>query len=193
MLTVGEHVRRLLRRGCLRWSRYEMKHADPNHRGELLRLQGAEVGEGCRIHITSLGSEPYLVSIGDETLIAPGVAFITHDAGTWVFRKEYPLAGRFGRITVGSRVYIGLQAIILPGVTIGDRSVVAAGAVVTKDVPPGTVVAGVPAKAISTIDEYARSTLEEYPLLDPAPPGRNRTNEELRQQLEERYPPRGHA
>lgn len=171
------------------WQRFRLKHSDPHRRAELLRQQGAKVGERCRIHITSLGSEPYLVSIGDETLIAPGVAFITHDAGTWVFRQEHALAGRFGRITIGSRVYIGLQSILLPGVRIGDHAIVAAGSVVTKDVPPGTVVAGVPARVIGTTDDYMRKTLEQYPLLEAPPPGRHRTAEELRQQLEERYPP----
>ncbi len=165
-----------------------MKRADPYRRADLLRERGATVGRGCRIHTTSIGSEPYLITIGDETLIAPGVSFITHDAGTWVFRKEHPLAGRFGRITIGSRVFVGVNAILLPGVTIGDRSIVAAGAVVNKDVPPGTVVAGVPAHVVSTTERYMGKTLEEYPLLEPAPPGRQRTGAELRRLLEERYP-----
>ena len=147
------------------------------------------MGDRCRIHVTSLGSEPYLVSIGDETLISPGVIFLTHDAGTWVFRQEHPLTGRFGRITIGSRVYVGIRAILLPGITIGDRAIVGAGAIVTRDVPPGAVVAGVPARVIGTTDEYMRKTLEEYPLLEPPAPGRRRTVEELRRQLEARYPP----
>jgi len=147
------------------------------------------VGKGCLLHTTSFGTEPYLITIGDETAIAYGVSFVTHDAGTWVFRKEHPLAGRFGRITIGSRVYIGANVMLLPGVTIGDRAIVAAGAIVSKDVPPGTIVGGVPARVIGTTDEYMRKTLEQYPLLEPAPPGRQRTPEELRRQLEERYPP----
>ena len=172
------------------WYDFRLRRADPYRRAELLRQQGAKVGDRCRIHTTSLGSEPYLVSIGEETLIAPGVAFITHDAGTWVFRQEHPLAGRFGRITIGSRVYVGLDSMLLPGITIGDRAIVGAGSVVTRDVPPGTVVAGVPARIIGTTDDYMRKTLKEYPLLEPPPPGRHRTDEELRQQLEERYPPK---
>ena len=172
------------------WHEFRLRRADPYRRADLLRQQGATVGDRCRIHTTSLGSEPYLVSIGNETLIAPGVAFITHDAGTWVFRQEHPLTGRFGRITIGSRVYVGIQSILLPGITIGDRAIIGAGSVVTKDVPPGAVVAGVPARVIGTTDDYMRKTLEQYPLLEPPPPGRHRTNEELRRQLEERYPPR---
>ncbi len=57
----------------------------------------------------------------------------------------------FRPVTIGKNVWIGDHATILPGVTIGDGAVVAAGAVVTKDVPPRTVVAGVPAKIIRTI------------------------------------------
>ena len=77
---------------------------------------------------------------------------------------------------------------LLPGVTIGDGSIVAAGAVVSKDVPPGVVVAGVPARVVGTTDQYMRKTLESYPPLEPSPPGKVRTAEELRRQLEERYP-----
>jgi acetyltransferase-like isoleucine patch superfamily enzyme len=166
-----------------------LRRADPYRRAELLREGGATIGKGCRIHSGSLGTEPYLVTIGDETLISYGVSFITHDAATWVFRKEHPLSGRFGRITIGSRVFVGANSMLLPGVTIGDRSIIAAGAVVSKDVPPGVVVAGVPARVIGTTDEYERKTLEQYPPLEPPPPGRPRTGEELRRQLEERYPP----
>jgi acetyltransferase-like isoleucine patch superfamily enzyme len=54
-------------------------------------------------------------------------------------------------VTIGDDIWIGANAVILPGVTIGDHSVVAAGAVVTKDVPPHTLVAGVPAKIIKTL------------------------------------------
>jgi acetyltransferase-like isoleucine patch superfamily enzyme len=170
------------------WRSQLFKHADPYRRAELLRERGARVGTGCRIHTTSIGSEPYLISIGDETLIGPSVSFITHDAGTWVFRKEYPQTGRFGRITIGSRVFVGSHAILLPGITIGDQAIVAAGAVVSKDVAAGTVVAGVPARVVSTVERYLQKTLDEYPVLDPNPSGRPRTGAELRRLLEERYP-----
>jgi len=181
---VNSRVRRLRKQ----WQSMRFKRADPARRAELLRERGATVGTGCRIHTTGIGSEPYLIGIGDETTVAPGVQLITHDAGTWVFRKEHPLTGRFGRITIGSRVYIGVNAIVLPGVTIGDRCIIGAGAVVTRDVASGSVVAGVPARVICTVDDYLRRTLEQYPLLEPSPPG-GRRPEELRRLLEERYPP----
>jgi acetyltransferase-like isoleucine patch superfamily enzyme len=181
-------MRARLHRLRVAWRSFRFKRADPYRRADLLRERGATVGKGCRIHTTSLGTEPYLITIGDETVIAYGVSFITHDGSTWVFRKEHPLSGRFGRITLGSRAFVGANAILMPGVTIGDRAIVAAGAVVTKDVAAGTIVGGVPAEVIGTTDEFMRRTLERYPLLEPPPPGRARTAEELRRQLEERYP-----
>jgi len=58
-------------------------------------------------------------------------------------------------ITIGKNVWIGSNAVILAGVTVGDGAIIAAGAVVTKNVPPNTVVGGVPAKIIKTITEDA--------------------------------------
>lgn len=160
----------------------------PERQADYFRSRGVHIGQGCRLLSTDFGSEPYLVSIGDETLVGPGVQFLTHDAGTWVFRKEHPLSGRFGRITVGDRVFIGARAILLPGVSIGDGSVVGAGAVVTKDVAAGVVVAGVPARVVSTVADYRERTLRDYPALEPAAAGRDRTPDELREQLERLYP-----
>lgn len=57
-------------------------------------------------------------------------------------------------VIIGENVWIGSNATILPGVTVGDNSVVAAGAVVTKDVPQNTVVAGVPAKVVKEINNH---------------------------------------
>ena len=57
-------------------------------------------------------------------------------------------------ITIGDRVWVGTRAVVLKGVTIGDGAVIAAGAVVTKDVPPGAVVAGVPARVIGSADSW---------------------------------------
>lgn len=164
--------------------------ADEYRRPEIFRREGAEIGRGCRLLVATLGSEPYLVSIGDETLVSGGVQFLTHDAGTWVFRREHPTAGRFGRITVGSHVFIGAASIILPGVTIGDRSIVGAGAVVTEDVPPDVVVAGVPARIVNSAADYKKRTLRDFPALQSLPPGGDRSQKELRRQLESLYPKR---
>ena len=63
---------------------------------------------------------------------------------------------KFGAIVIGDNVYIGSEALIMPGVTIGSNCVIAAGAV-----PSNTVWGGVPAKQIKTLEEYYRSTLEK--------------------------------
>jgi acetyltransferase-like isoleucine patch superfamily enzyme len=58
-------------------------------------------------------------------------------------------------VVIGDRVWVGTRAVILKGVTIGDGAIVAAGAVVTKDVPPGAIVAGMPAKVVGRADSWA--------------------------------------
>jgi len=136
---------------------------------EFLRQRGTRIGENCRIMIRSLGPEPYLVSIGNHCTIAPGVAFTTHDGGTWIFSEEIPSLQKFGRIDILDNCFIGMCSVILPGVRIGPDSVVGAGAVVTKDVPPRTVVAGSPAAPILTIDEYRSKLVRAW--AEQRPPG----------------------
>lgn len=106
----------------------------------------------------SFGSEPYLITLEDYVRISFGVSFVTHDGGTWAFRDQPEFADviKYGRILVGERTFIGCNSTILPGITIGKRCVIGAGSVVTKDVPDGCVVAGVPAKVIMTTEQYAR-------------------------------------
>lgn len=106
------------------------------------------------------GSEPYLIELGSDITISSNVHFITHDGGTWAFRDlpEYEDVIKYGKIKVGNRSFIGAHSIIMPGVTIGERCVIGAGSIVTKDVPDGTVVAGVPAKVIMTTMEYAEKS-----------------------------------
>lgn len=82
---------------------------------------------------------------------------MTHDGGLWVLRNLYQdmkSADYFGRIIIEDNVNIGWNVIIMPGVKIGKNSVVGCGAVVTKDVPENSIVAGVPAKVIETTEEY---------------------------------------
>jgi len=91
------------------------------------------------------------VRIGNNCMIAPRVSIFTAthplDAATRVAGFEFARP-----VTIGDNVWIGGQAVINPGVSIGHNVVVAAGAVVTKDVPDGVVVAGVPARVIRRLD-----------------------------------------
>lgn len=97
-----------------------------------------------------------MVQLGDDVKISLDVQFVTHDGGMHVFRNLdlSPKADKFGRIIVGNNVFIGMRTIIMPNVKIGDNVVIGAGSVVTRDIPSNSVACGVPAKVISTIEEY---------------------------------------
>lgn len=131
------------------------------------RRLGVTVGENCRFISTTsatFGSEPYLIKIGEHVTITAGVRFLTHDGGVWVFRQELPEIDLIRPICIGDNVFIGLNSTILPGVTIGDNVVVAAGSIVTRDVPDNSVWGGVPAKFIKSLDDYRKSVeLEAIP------------------------------
>jgi acetyltransferase-like isoleucine patch superfamily enzyme len=134
-----------------------------------LRRQGLNMSPDCRfMGFPSFGSEPWLITIGPHVTIAPGVTFITHDGGTWVFREQerYSRVIKYGRIIVHRNCFIGDGATLMPGISIGPDAVVAAGAVVTRSVPPGTVVAGVPARVVCTVFDYAERCLTRTPEYD---------------------------
>ncbi len=121
------------------------------------RALGCSIGENCRILSDIATSEPWLITVGDRVTISSGVRFITHDGSGWHYRDHKGRRYRYAPIQVGSDVFIGAGAMVLPGVTIGDRCVIGAGSVVTKSVPDGSVVAGNPARPLGTWDDlYAR-------------------------------------
>lgn len=133
---------------------------------EKLRALGLVIGEGCEIlNGYTFGSEPYLVDIGDNVRIARGVKITTHDGGVWVLRRKYPeLADmdRFGRVKIGDNCHIGMNSLIMPGVTIGKNCIIGAGAIVTHDIPDDSVAVGVPARVIETVDEYMEKNKEDF-------------------------------
>lgn len=119
----------------------------------------ASVGENCYYQSNLLPAEPFLVTFHDNVAISAGVRIVTHSALNTVLNHEEHTDRylcRYGRVEIGSNVYIGADAIINYGVTIGDNCIVAAGAIVTKDVPSGSVVGGVPAKVIGSYSETKR-------------------------------------
>lgn len=98
-------------------------------------------------------SEPYLITIGSNCALTKGVKIFTH-GGARVARRKYPNYDVFGMVEVGDYCYIGTNSLIMPGVKIGNGSMVVAGSVVTKSVPPNMVVGGNPARILCTVDEY---------------------------------------
>lgn len=125
-----------------------------------LRKQGVKIGNNCVIYTREFGSEPYLIEIGDHVQITKDVKFFTH-GGAWILRTQIPNFDTFGKIKIGNNVYIGNNALIMPGITVGDNVLIAAGSVVTKSIPTGYIVAGNPARKIGTYDEYIKK-MEAY-------------------------------
>jgi acetyltransferase-like isoleucine patch superfamily enzyme len=112
---------------------------------------GDRVSLGYHCHIGCVRE----VLIGDDTLIASRVFISDHSHGDQselhleISPVMRPLISR-GPVRIGARVWVGEGVCILPGVTIGDNSVIGANSVVTHDVPPNSVYAGVPARLISS-------------------------------------------
>lgn len=127
--------------------------ADQRKYQELLRSKGAQIGQRVGIFSDIIGPETYLILIEDDVTIATGVKIITHDNA---ISKPCPeFTDLFGRVTVKKNSFVGAYSVLLPGVTIGEDAIVAAGSVVTKSIPPGEIWGGVPAKKISTVAQYA--------------------------------------
>lgn len=149
---------------------------DEKRMAELLKLSFAEMGEntyiqppyyanwgGAHVHI---GSRVYAnfnltlvddghIYIGDKTMIGPNVTIAT--AGHPVLPELREKALQFNvDVHIGRNVWIGAGAIILPGITIGDNSVIGAGSVVTKDIPSNVVAVGNPCKVLREIGERDR-------------------------------------
>ena len=143
-------------------------HTDEELRALMSRLVGYKVDDGFRLFPPvytdfgkniKIGKDVFVnsgccfqdqggVTLGDGCLVGHNVVFATLDHDKRPGRRGDMTAAP---IVVGKDVWIGAHATILKGVTIGDGAIVAAGAVVTRDVPPNTIAAGVPARVVKTI------------------------------------------
>ncbi len=158
---------------------YEFNATRPgetDRRQELMRRMLAEVGEGCYIepplhanfggaHI-HFGSHVYAnfnltcvddshIYVGDYTMFGPNVTIATGGHPVWPELREQGYQFNLA-VHIGRNCWIGAGAIILPGITIGDNTVVGAGSVVTKDLPANVVAVGNPAKIIREIGAHDR-------------------------------------
>lgn len=116
------------------------------------RRMGVKIGANTKIQFDVIidFSHHWLIEIGENVTIAPRVHILAHDAST----KLHLNYTRIGKVKVENNVFIGAGSIILPGVTIGENSIIAAGSIVTKDLLANKVYAGNPAREIAEMDEY---------------------------------------
>ena len=149
-------AQRLIRKLFLRKNR---------NRIEFYRGQGAKIGKNVILGWDALGSEPFLVEIGDNVYISSDVRMFTHDGGVmqlYYMGVTEKKLDNLGKIKIGNNCFIGAESIILKNVTIGDNSIIGAGAVVTRSIPSGVVAVGIPARPIETIEEYYEKNKSNY-------------------------------
>jgi acetyltransferase-like isoleucine patch superfamily enzyme len=115
-----------------------------NFRRRCLRWMGVTLGD-CYIGRDCLFDEefPELITIHDRVTVSSRVIIVTHDM--W--------RGVVAPVTIMPFAFVGIGSLLMPGVTVGERAVVAAGAVVTKSVEPGTIVGGSPARVIGLVED----------------------------------------
>jgi acetyltransferase-like isoleucine patch superfamily enzyme len=150
--------RRFVAQSSQEWGEYMARWGGLNSCGS-----DVVINIGCNI------TDPYLVRIGNNVTLS-ACTLLGHDAVVRVVNKARGLKlDSVGPIEIKDNSFIGHGAIVMPNVCIGPNSVVAAGSVVTKDVPPGVVVGGVPATYICTFDEMVNRLKRRsaaYPWID---------------------------
>ena len=115
------------------------------------KLRGVKIGKNVEIGYFCIIDNVYpnMVEIEDNVTIAAMSIILAHDNSMY-----YSHGGdvRFGKVVIKKNAFIGVHSVILPGVTIGEGAIVGAMSLVNRDVPPNTIVAGIPARIIRTID-----------------------------------------
>lgn len=106
---------------------------------------------------------PQFIEIGDNFISAPGSIILAHDSSLMIFAQKY----RIEKTVLGNNVFLGANAVILPGVKIVDNVIIGAGAVVTKDIAESGVYAGNPARYLSSIDAYVNKCEKRGVLFEP--------------------------
>lgn len=120
--------------------------------------KGMKVGKNCHglAACTIDYAHCWLIEIGDNVTFAPQVYLLAHDAST----KRHLDYTKIAKVKIEDHVFIGARALIMPGVTIGENAIIAAGSVVTKSVPKGVVVGGNPSRILANTEEYLKKHKE---------------------------------
>lgn len=114
------------------------------------------VGDHCYIQTDVIITDPALVRMGNNVCLS-GCTLFGHDGSIGMINHAYGLKlDAVGKIDIGSDVFVGYRSVIMPGVTIGDKVIVAAGSVVTSAVPSNSVVQGVPARRVCSLDDLVK-------------------------------------
>ena len=169
------------------WEFNRLRPSEQEKRETYMKTVFASCGDGCYIepplhanwggHHVHMGDRVYANSdltlvddgqifIGDHVLIGPMVTIVTagHPVEPDLRRKGW----QFNRdVVIGNNVWIGAQAVILPGVKIGENSVIGAGSVVTKDIPANVVAVGNPCRVLREIGDRDREYFYKNDIIDP--------------------------
>lgn len=129
-------------------------------------------------------SHTWLIELGDDVTLGPRVHILAHDAST----KTHLGYTKIGRVTIGNRVFIGAESVILPGVTIGDDVIIGANSTVTHDIPNDSVAVGSPARVICTLESYLekeRQRMQSAPIYGEEYTMRGNISEQQKQKQKE--------